>query len=344
MSNADRGIPGNIKDYRMKVSDYIKSYLTDREGKLYEMVNYHLGFRGEDTDGNLQGKAIRSSLALYTTEAMGGNPKAALPAAASLELIHNFSLVHDDIQDDDQTRRGRPTVQHRWDSDQAINTGDAIKDIAILILADLSPKGDPEKTLEALKALSNYSLRMIDGQVKDLDYMKRKDVSIENYLEMIRAKTCALLEGSFHLGGIYSSVEEKEREKLISVGRYLGYVYQIRDDWLGIWGQPEESGKSVVSDIEEKKRSFPVVYALQEGGGKELSRLKDLYFNNKKLEKDEIEEVKDILEKLDACEMTTKWAKKYWKKAKKLLQETKMADWAKTELEEFGSFLLTRRK
>lgn len=344
MTDFDRGIPSSLKKYREKVSDSLESFLDGREGKIYDMINYHLGFNGEGSDGRLQGKAIRSSLALYATEALGGDPDDALPAALSLELIHNFSLVHDDIQDDDRTRRGRPTVQYKWNPGQAINTGDAIKDLSFLVMLDRFPNGETEKTLEALRALSKYSLRMIEGQVLDMDYMNRKDVDIDSYLEMICAKTCALLEGAFHLGGIYSPVGEEEVDKLISFGKYLGYVYQIRDDWLGIWGQPEESGKSVLSDIEEKKRSFPVVFAMQEGRGKEIARLKELYYSKGKLGEDKVEEVREILEKLDASKKTNEWAERYWNNAEIQLQETGMADWAKTELEEFGSFLLKRKK
>jgi geranylgeranyl diphosphate synthase type I len=161
---------------------------------------------------------------------------------------------------------------------------------------------------------------------------------------MIRAKTCALLEGAFHIGGIYSAVNENEIDKLVSFGRLLGYVYQIRDDWLGIWGEPEESGKSVVSDIQERKRSFPVVYAMQEGQGSDLRRLKELYYRDAKLGSDEIEEVREILESIGSREKTKERAEKYWKDAERQLGETEMADWAKTDLEEFGSFLLTRKK
>ncbi|MCF7890210.1 polyprenyl synthetase family protein [Candidatus Bipolaricaulota bacterium] len=344
MSDFGRGVPSRLKEYREKVSDSIKSYLEGKEGKTYEMINYHLGFNGEGSDGNLQGKAIRSSIALYVTEALGGNPNDALPAALSLELIHNFSLVHDDIQDDDRTRRGRPTVQYKWNPEQAINTGDAIKDLSLLIMTDLSPDENLEKTLEALNALGKYSLRMIQGQVMDLDYMKRKDIDIDSYLEMIDEKTCSLMEAAFHIGGIYSPVGEEEIEKLISFGKYLGYVYQIRDDWLGIWGQPEESGKSILSDIEEKKRSFPVVYAFQESRDEKLSRLKELYYREGKLGEDKIEEVREILEEVNAAEKTNERAEKYWRDAERQLRETEMADWAKTELEDFGSFLLTRKK
>ncbi|MFB6291505.1 MAG: polyprenyl synthetase family protein [Candidatus Bipolaricaulia bacterium] len=344
MTNFDREIPPKLIQHRKKVSDSIESYLDGREGKLYEMIDYHLGFDGGETGGGLQGKAIRSSLVMYVTEALGGMPENALPAAVSLELIHNFSLIHDDIQDDDRTRRGKPTVQYRWSPEQAINAGDGIKDLSLIVMTELSSREKPERTLEALEALGNYSLRMIQGQVMDLEYMNRKDIGIDNYLEMIRQKTCALLEGAFHLGGIYSSVEEEEIEKLISIGRSLGYVYQIRDDWLGIWGEPDKSGKSVLSDIEEKKRSFPVVYAMQEGKGKSQSRLKDLYYREGKLGKDEVKEVKEILEQLGAREATKDRAEKYWKDAERQLRETNMADWAKTDLEEFGSFLLTRKR
>ena len=337
-------IPTNLTRYRERVSEAMGDFLADREGKLYEMVNYHLGFAGPGANGKLQGKAIRSSLALFTTEALGGNPNDALPAAVSLELIHNFSLVHDDIQDDARTRRGRESVQHRWSPEQAINAGDGLKDLSLLALTELSSTDRNGRTVKAFDALTRYSLRMIKGQVMDLDYTERTDVNIDGYLEMICNKTCALLEGSFHLGGIYSDASEEEIEKLVSFGRLLGYVFQIRDDWLGIWGEPEESGKSAKSDLVEKKRSFPVVYAFQQGTGETLSRLKELYYADGKLNENEITEIKSILEELGAREETNAYAEKYWNQAMECLGSMGLADWAKDDLEKFGTFLLNRQK
>ncbi|MFP4136064.1 MAG: polyprenyl synthetase family protein [Candidatus Acetothermia bacterium] len=342
MTEAVEGIPDNIKKHKKKVGKKIRELISGREDRLHEMVNYHLGLEGGEEE-ELKGKAIRPSLALFTAEALGGDPEDALPGAVSLELIHNFSLVHDDIQDDAETRRGRKSVQAKWGPAQAINAGDGIKDMSLLALTELGDGSRPGRTLRVLDALSNYSLRMIQGQVRDLTYAERKDVDVESYLEMIRDKTCALLQASFHVGAIYGEEAGDERS-LVRLGKLLGYVYQIRDDWLGIWGQPEESGKSAQSDLIEKKMSYPVVYAVQKGEGSMLAELKRLYFRRNDLDSEEVEETKRILEELGAREGTNEKAREFWAEAERELKRTELRDWAKADLKNFGQFLLNRKK
>lgn len=341
MTEVVEGIPLSLRRSREKVAETIREYVHRRDGRLYDMIKYHLGFDGRG--GELKGKAIRPSLALFTAEALGGEPEEVLPAAVSLELIHNFSLVHDDIQDDAEKRRGRKSVQAKWGADQAINAGDGLKDLSLLALTELGDGSNTEETLKALNALSNYSLRMIQGQVSDLHYAEREDVDVESYLGMIRDKTCALLQASFHLGAIYSG-EGSDEGTLIRFGELLGYVYQIRDDWLGVWGEPEESGKSAKSDLTEKKMSFPVVYAVQNGEGTVLSELEDLYFRQDELDPDEVDEVRSLLEEIGAKEGTNEKAKEYWAEAKRELKDTDLQTWAKSDLVNFGCFLLNRKK
>lgn len=341
MTKVAEGIPPRLKRYRERVADRIREFVGRRDGRLHDMIRYHLGF--DEEGGELKGKAIRPSLVLFTTEALSGKPKDALPAAVSLELIHNFSLVHDDIQDDAETRRGRESVQAMWNPDQAINAGDGLKDLSLLALTELGDGSSSEETLRALNALSRYSLRMIQGQVKDLHYADGKDIDMEGYLGMIRDKTCALLQASFHLGAIYSEGCNDE-STLIRFGELLGYVYQIRDDWLGIWGEPEESGKSAKSDLIEKKMSFPIVYAVQNGNGTAFSKLKDLYFSQDELGPEEVDEVRLVLEEMDAKEGTNEKAEEFWVEAKEELKKTDLQNWAKSDLEDFGRFLLNRRK
>jgi len=342
MTDHEEGIPERVEKHRKTVARTIRDYVRDRDGRLHEMIRYHLGFEAADGSGELKGKAIRSSLALFTADALGGDPEEVLPAAVSLELIHNFSLVHDDIQDDAGKRRGRASVQKKWGPDQAINAGDGLKDLSTLALIEIGNGTSPEKNLTALDALGNYSLRMIQGQVGDLYYAEREEADVDGYLEMIENKTCALLEAPFHLGAIYSGLEDAGR--LISFGKLLGYVYQIRDDWLGIWGEPEKSGKSVDSDLVEKKMSFPVVYAVQNGEGRPLERLQELYFQNDVLGDSEVEEVRLALEEIGARRATNSWAEEYWQEARKELKKTDLAKWAKSDLEDFGTFLLNRKK
>jgi geranylgeranyl diphosphate synthase type I len=342
MTENVEGIPRGIGRYRETVATTLREYVQNRDGKLHDMIRYHLGFDAGDGGGELKGKAIRSSLALFITDALDGDPDEVLPAAVSLELVHNFSLVHDDIQDDAGKRRGRASVQKKWNPDQAINAGDGLKDLSTLALTEIGNGSRPAKDLAALDALGNYSLRMIQGQVRDLYFAEREEADVEGYLGMIEDKTCALLEAPFHLGAIYSDVDTADR--LISFGKLLGYVYQIRDDWLGIWGEPEKSGKSAESDLVEKKMSFPVVYAVQNGEGRPLERLKNLYFRNDALVDTEIEEVRLALEEAGAKRETNERAKKYWEKAKVELENIGLPSTAKSDMEDFGSFLLNRKK
>ncbi len=342
MTDHEEGIPERVKQYRRRVARAIRDYVRNRDGRLHDMIRYHLGFAAADGSGELKGKAIRSSLALFTTDALGGDPDEALPAAVSLELIHNFSLVHDDIQDDAGKRRGQASIQKKWSPSQAINAGDGLKDLSTLALTELGNGSSPAKDLAALDALSKYSLRMIQGQVSDLYFAEREEADVGGYLGMIEGKTCALLEAPFRLGAIYSSVDSASR--LTSFGKLLGYVYQIRDDWLGIWGEPEESGKSAESDLVEKKMSFPVVYAVQNGEGRPLERLKELYFRSEELNDSEVEEVRLALEEIGAKRATNERAKKYWEKAKYELENTALPGPAKSDMKGFGNFLLNRKK
>lgn len=342
MTDHEEGIPERVKQHRKKVARTIWDYVRNRDGRLHDMIRYHLGFDNAGGSGELKGKAIRSSLALFTTDALGGDPDEALPAAVSLELIHNFSLVHDDIQDDAGKRRGRASIQKKWSPSQAINAGDGLKDLSTLALTEIGNGSSPARDLAALDALSKYSLRMIQGQVSDLYFAEREEADVEGYLRTIEGKTCALLEAPFHLGAIYAGLEEEDR--LTSFGKLLGYVYQIRDDWLGIWGEPEKSGKSAESDLVEKKMSFPVVYAVQNGEGRPLERLKELYFRSEELSDSEVEEVRLALEEIGAKRATNRKAEEYWQKARNELENTGLSGPAKSDMKDFGNFLLNRKK
>ncbi len=344
MTDAPGSLPETITKHRETVASRMEDYLGRRDGPLYEMIKYHMGFEDRPDNPGLQGKALRSSLLLFTAEGFGGDPLRAVPPAVSLELIHNFSLVHDDIQDDDTLRRGRKSVHAKWGAKQAINAGDGIRDLSTLALVDLANSNDPELTVRATEVLGNYSLEMISGQVKDLQLTDRAEISVDDYLDMIEGKTCALLRASFHIGGIYADADEETVARLKAIGKYLGYVFQLRDDWLGIWGEQEEFGKSVDSDLQERKRSFPVVYALQRSPDERLSEFRDIYFSNGDLSDGEIDRVKKLLDDLGAREGTNDWAKKYWSQATEELEKIDMEDWAKSDLKAFGEYLLTRER
>ena len=333
----------SFDSYRQSIDQAILELMQLGEGELFEMMSYHLGYDGSASSGEYRGKQIRPSLCMFTTEVLGGEASEALPAAVSLELIHNFSLVHDDIQDDDDLRRGRESVQAKWGPEQAINAGDGLKDLSSLALTRLGEGTQPRKTLAALDALNSYSLRMIKGQVQDLEYATRDNLSVEEYLDLISKKTCSLLEAAFHLGGLYAGTPEIIPD-LKTFGRHLGYVYQIRDDWLGIWGEPSKSGKSASTDLYEKKKSYPVVYTLREASPDRKELLQEIYRLPAPLGPEEVEKVRSVLSAEGAREGTQKAAERHWDIAQDKLSTLPFSAEGKETMNRFGSFLLNREK
>jgi geranylgeranyl diphosphate synthase type I len=232
----------------------------ERDGRLGLLVRYPLGLSEPDgTPGpGIGGKLLRSSLVLFSCEALGGDVDQALPLACALELVHNFSLVHDDIQDGDELRRGRPTVWKAFGVGQAINSGDAL--LVLAFTTALSADLAAETKVMAQKALLAATLRMIEGQILDLE-AEGHELDVAGYLRMARAKTGALLGCALELGALAARRPEFA-EPLRALGEELGLAFQIRDDILGIWGTPEKTGKPVGRDLLRRKRSFPISYAL----------------------------------------------------------------------------------
>jgi geranylgeranyl diphosphate synthase type I len=235
--------------------------------KLYhEMLTYHLGWTGEGAGPDATGKRIRPLLVLLTTAASGGSWEAALPAAAAVELVHNFSLVHDDIQDNSDKRRGRPTVWVKWGMPQAINAGDGLFVLSNLAITDLIAGYPAETVVRAAQILHQTCLDLTRGQHLDISYEQRTDLGVEDYWPMISGKTAALLSGCCQLGALLGGADEAAREAYRSFGHYLGLAFQVQDDLLGIWGDETVTGKSAASDLVEGKKSFPVLVGLGKKG------------------------------------------------------------------------------
>jgi geranylgeranyl diphosphate synthase type I len=228
--------------------------------EYYTMLHYHLGW----TDGTGSGKRIRPLLALLSCTAAGGAWPAALPLAAALELLHNFSLIHDDIQDNSPTRRGRPTVWARWGQAQAINAGDAMFTQARLAPQRLVACGHSAATaLAVLEELDRTCLALTQGQYLDMAFEQRSHVTVAEYLTMIEGKTGALIAAAAHLGARLGGAEGQQLAHFEGYGLSLGLAFQFQDDWLGIWGDEAVTGKSTASDLETRKKTLPVVYGLE---------------------------------------------------------------------------------
>ncbi|MEZ0395170.1 MAG: polyprenyl synthetase family protein [Anaerolineales bacterium] len=232
----------------------------------YEMLTYHLGWSGEGAGPEATGKRIRPLLVLLTCQASGGNWLHAVPAAAAVELIHNFSLVHDDIQDNSDLRRGRPTVWKRWGMPQAINAGDGLFALAHLALTALEGTFPPETLLKIFRRLDETCLDLTRGQFLDIAYESRTDLNLEAYWPMIAGKTAALLAACCEIGALLGGADEAVQASYKSFGNYLGLAFQVQDDYLGIWGDSALTGKSAESDLVTGKKSFPVLAGLAKGG------------------------------------------------------------------------------
>jgi geranylgeranyl diphosphate synthase type I len=234
--------------------------------ELRHMLAYHLGWEGESAGPDAQGKRIRPLLVLLVCAAGGGDWKKALPAATAVELIHNFSLIHDDIEDNSPLRRGRPTVWKRWGVPQAINAGDAMFSLAHLALLDLQNLISPKGTVTAMRILDETCVHLTQGQYLDISFESRGEVSLGEYWEMIGGKTAALLSACTTLGAIAAVVNSQAQASYQMFGQKLGLAFQALDDLLGIWGSTGLIGKSTESDLLTGKKSLPVLYGLEKDG------------------------------------------------------------------------------
>jgi geranylgeranyl diphosphate synthase type I len=327
--------------YRREIDRYLRSLISAQDPPLlYRMARYHLGW--EDVDGGpleAEGKGLRPYFCLLTCESLGGARKTALPAAAAIELVHNFSLVHDDIQDRDTERHHRPSVWSVWGNAQAINAGDALLALAHLALFRLADAGVPATTVvEAARVLDSRTLEMVEGQTLDLEFEQRLDVTLPEYVRMIERKTGALFDGALHLGALVGGGEDALSRQFGAAGRALGTAFQIRDDMLGIWGEASKTGKPA-EDIRRRKKSLPVVYALNEAPARD--NLKELY-ERADLSESDVATVLNVLELAGARDYCVQIARSYKEKALETVDALPLAADAKRELRETAAFLLER--
>jgi geranylgeranyl diphosphate synthase type I len=233
---------------------------------FHEMLCYHLGWTGENAGPEARGKRIRPLLLLLVLASCGAEWLRAVPAAAAVELIHDFSLVHDDIQDNSPKRRGRPTVWKKWNVAQAINVGDALFVMSNQAMIGLSNVYAAESVVRASRAMQEACLDLTRGQFLDMSYQGRVDLAIEDYWPMISGKTAALLSACAEIGSILGDADERNIRLYREFGRALGLAFQVQDDILGIWGDEAKTGKPAESDLVEGKNSLPVLYGIARMG------------------------------------------------------------------------------
>jgi geranylgeranyl diphosphate synthase type I len=231
-----------------------------------EMLTYHMGWSVQGNGLDATGKRIRPLLMLLTCAACGADWQPALPAAASLELIHNFSLAHDDIQDSSELRRGQLSVWKKWGTAQAINVGDVLfilAHLAILRIRDIYPT---QIVLSVEESIDHACLKLSSGQFLDIFYETQALLTIEDYWQMVTGKTAALISACTQIGSLLGGADEAVQANFRTFGHYLGLAFQVQDDYLGVWGNPALTGKSTESDLVAGKKTLPVIYGLTKNG------------------------------------------------------------------------------
>ncbi len=286
-----------------------ESRLVERAGEhrscalLREAIDYHFGF---GTFGPARrGKRLRPQLLFRFAFQLGAKIPSALDAAVAIEILHNYSLVHDDIEDRDELRHGRPTLWARYGVAQAINAGDAMCAISFLALARSERELGASRALAAVQMLHEAHREMCNGQALDLAFESRAAVTFEEYIEMIAGKTSALFGAASALGAICADADAATVERARGFGREYGLAFQIRDDILGVWGDESATGKRSAGDLARRKWSFPIVWALSQPDSAARSTIASMYASGRSLDRDEVEAVRNALDELaarSACE------------------------------------------
>jgi len=270
---------------------------------LYEMLSYHLGL---DEAGGPRGKRMRPLLGLLAYQSLTGDYRAALPGAAAVELGHNFSLVHDDIEDADRERRHRPTLWAIWGIPLAINAGDALFALSRLALYRLLEDGFSERRVLALmRVYDETCLALCEGQFLDISFERRTDVTVEEYLEMIGRKTAALVGASVQAGAILATDDPATIESYRHFGYHLGLAFQMADDVKGTFWSSADSGKPEAGDVRKRKKTLPLVWALEHASELDRERLREIYGPDAAqvdgpMSPSEVEEVLAILDRAGA--------------------------------------------
>lgn len=313
---------------------------------LWEIVDYQFGWDlppdAVEERRRVAGKKIRSLLMALVAQAVGGDYAPVLPAAAALEMLHNFTLIHDDVMDNSQERRHRPAVWTRWGMAQAINVGDGLYALANVAMARLLRAGVPAtRVVRASEALSQACLWTCEGQVLDISFETRGQVSPDEYITMITHKSGTLIEAAARIGALLSTDDDAIIDAYGEFARNLGIAFQIRDDALGIWGEEALTGKSAKSDLRDKKKSYPVLVAFERAAPQDRATLQTLYARDT-LDDEAIASVLAILAQIDAAGETERVAQAYYERALAALDRTGIDTAPQSAIRRLAEFLIRR--
>ena len=336
-----------ISQYTPSIEQAIRKALDDASPFVAGVIGYHFGWADQEFKPvRLEsGKMLRPVLCLLVYQELTGRYKPALPVAAAIEMIHNFSLIHDDIEDNDTERRGRPTAWAVWGKPLAINVGDYLYTLAFQMLSRLDSAHFPLERIVAIQRLVTDSCLMLTaGQDLDLRFEQLPQVTTDMYLDMVYKKTGALLEAAILSGAVLGTSNQEVIEHYRQFAKNIGIAFQIQDDILGIWGNSQQTGKSADNDIRRKKKTLPILHTLSEITGSRGKTLQKLYASNSPLTDDQVEFVRSCLDEAQALPFAQQTANRYIEDAYTALNRINAHNQAQSSLETIARYLINRTR
>ena len=319
-----------VNQYREVFVEYLKKFPINREpSNLYDPVSYIL---------TLKGKRLRPILTLMATDIFSNSYKAGLDAALAVEVFHNFSLVHDDIMDSAELRRGNKTVHKKWN----VSTGILSGDVMLIQAYQLFENYEGEVFVDLAKLFSKTAIEVCEGQQYDVDFETRDNVKTSDYLKMITYKTAVLLGASMKMGAIIARASKEDQDKIYDFGKYLGIAFQLQDDYLDAFGDETKFGKKIGGDILENKKTYLYLKAIEFLSEDRKNQLLGLYTNNNSSE-EKIKTTKALFEESGSVDYTVKEIKKYTNSAFEILESLNISAEKKKLLYEFGNSLMDRK-
>jgi len=321
----------HIQFYQETFLKYLNDFKIERQpASLYQPIQYIL---------DLGGKRLRPVLTLMTAEIFNCDYKKSLDAALSIEVFHNFSLIHDDIMDDAPLRRGKETVHEKWDINTGILSGDAM----LIMAYQLFENYDAQTFQSLAKLFSKTALQVCEGQQYDMDFETRDDVTIEEYLKMIEYKTAVLVGAAMKMGAIVAKASEKDQHNIYEFGKNLGIAFQLQDDYLDAFGDPKTFGKQVGGDIIENKKTYLYLKAIEFSNKEDALQIQHLFGINPSETNDKIETVKQLFLSSGSAKATQQEIKNYTNKAFSVLEDIAISEEKKQVLKQFGEQLMSRK-
>ena len=319
-----------MKDFIKTFEGFLKKEIDyDNPRNLYEPVKYLL---------DSGGKRLRPLITLFVSDLFTGNISNALPASAALEIFHNFTLAHDDIMDNSLMRRGKKTINSKWDD----NTGILSGDVMLIISYEILNKYDDSKYLLLSKQLTETSRLVCEGQQNDMDFSREKIISEDDYFKMIENKTAVLIGCSFMFGAIVSELNSKEINALYEVGKNLGLAFQLEDDLLDCFGDEFKFGKKIGGDIIQKKKTLLFIHTVSKLDNDKRLEFENIFFSDNTDESVKISLIKKYYKDSGAVNYLNKKVKEYSEHAKKIINQMQIDDNKKLSLNKFSEQLLNR--